>query len=147
MDTIFCNQYAWTNTIWTDSMIEVPNKIIINDIFTPFIISLNSHITDNLIKEALTDSPLLIIKENINCDNLLNNDRFNPPINRINPLIDCPINERLYEEIYSSTCMDRIILDSRNIIKLTYFDRSHHDYSNTVATQKEHKSVQRKVCL
>ena len=39
MDTIFCNQYAWT-----DSMIEVPNKIIINDIFTPFIVPLNIHI-------------------------------------------------------------------------------------------------------
>ena len=32
-------------------------------------------------------------------------------------------------------------------MKLTYFDRPHHDYSNTVATQQEHKSVQRKVCF
>ena len=30
MDTIFCNQYAWTNNIWADSMIEVPNKINYN---------------------------------------------------------------------------------------------------------------------
>ena len=159
MDTIFYNQYAWTNNIWTGSMIEVPNKIIINDIFTPFIVSLNSHTIDILIKEALTDSPLLIIKENINCDNFLNNDRFNFLTDRINynPLIDFPINERIYEEtlfhifsqdeIYSSTCMNRIILDLRNILNLTYLDRPHHDYSNTVATQQEHKSVQRKVCF
>ena len=94
---------------------------------TFFIVSLNIHITDILIKETLTDSPLLIIKENINCGNFLNNDRFNFPTDRINynPLIDYPINERLYEEtlfhifsqdeIYSSTCMNRIILDLRNI--------------------------------
>ena len=187
MNTIFCNQYVWTNSIWTDRwqletiaptpnientepdfitqnidgtiiisfnnndrhtdslirLIEALNKIIINDIFTPFIVSLNSHITDILIKEALTDSPLLIIKENINCGNFLNNDRFNFLTDRINynPLIDFPINERLYEEIffsqdeiYSSTCMNRIILDLRNILNLTYIDRSHHDYSNTVTT-------------
>ena len=84
MDTIFCNQYAWTDSIWTDYMIEVPNKIIINDIFTPFIVSLNIHITDILIKEVLTDSPLLITKENINCDNFLNNDRFNFLTGKIN---------------------------------------------------------------
>ena len=93
----------------------------------------------------------------------MNNDRFNFPTDRINynPLIDCLINERLYEEILfdifsqdeisSSTCMDRImdriILDFRNILNLTYFDRPHYDYSNTVATQQEHKSVQRKVCI
>ena len=52
MDAIFCSQDART-----DSMIEVPNKIIINDIFTHFIVSLNIHIIDILIKEALTDSP------------------------------------------------------------------------------------------
>ena len=95
----------------------------------------------------MTDSSLLNIKENINCGNLLNNDRFNLPIDRINPLIDCPINERLYEEIYSSTCMDRIILDLRNILNFIYLDRSHQDYSNIIATQQEHKSVQRKVCF
>ena len=93
----------------------------------------------------MTDSPLLIIKENINCDNLLNNDRFNLPIDRINPLIDCPISKRLYKEIYSNTCMDRIILAFRNILNITYPNRSHHYYSNIVATQQEHESVQRNV--
>ena len=58
------SQYEWTN-----SVTDVPNKIIINDILTPFIVSSNTHITDILIKEALTDSPLLIIKENINWGN------------------------------------------------------------------------------
>ena len=62
---------------WTDSVIEVPNKIIINDIFTPFVVSSNTHITDVLIIEVLTDSPSLIIKENINCGNFLNKDIFN----------------------------------------------------------------------
>ena len=62
---------------WTDSLTDVPNKIIINDILTPFIVSSNTYITDVLIKEALTNSPLLIIKENINCGNFLNKDRFN----------------------------------------------------------------------
>ena len=44
IDVIFCSQY-----VWTDSMIEVPNKIIVNDIFT---VSLNIHLTDILIKEG-----------------------------------------------------------------------------------------------
>ena len=79
MDAIFCSQYTWT-----DSMIEVPNKTIINDIFTPFIVSLNIHSTYILIKEVLTDSPLLIIKENVNCGNFLKEDRFNFLTNRIN---------------------------------------------------------------
>ena len=95
MDAIFCSQYAWT-----DSMIEVPNKIIINDIFTPFIVSLNIHLTDILIKEAVTESSLLIIKENINCGNFLNNGIFNllTDIINYNPLTDFPINKRLYKE-------------------------------------------------
>ena len=94
MDAIFYSQYAWT-----DNMIEVPNKIIINNIFTPFIVSLHIHLTDILIKEALTDSPLLIIKENVNCGNFLNNGIFNLLTDRINynPLIDFPINKRLYK--------------------------------------------------
>ena len=85
MNAIFFNQFEWT-----DSMIEVLNKIIINDI----IVSLNTHITDVLIVEVLTDSPLLIIKENINCSNILNNDKFNFLIDRINynSLTDFPIN-------------------------------------------------------
>ena len=43
--------------------------------------------------------------------------------------------------------MDRIILDFKNILNLTYFDRIHHDCSNTATTQQEHKNVQRKVCF
>ena len=62
---------------WTDSLIEVLNKIIINNILTPIIVSSDAHITDVLIREALTDSILLIIKEHINCGNFLNKDRFN----------------------------------------------------------------------
>ena len=113
---------------WTDSMIEVPNKMIINDIFTPFIVSLNTHITDVLINEVLTDSPLLIIKENINCSNLLNKDRFNFFTGKFNHkfLTDFTqtitvVDERLYgealfhifsqNEIYSNTYMDRIMTD------------------------------------
>ena len=149
MDAIFCSQYAWS-----DSMIEVPNKIIINDLFTPFIVSLNIHLTDILIKEALTNSSLLIIKENINCKNFLNDDRFNFLTDKINdhPLIDFPINNRLYKEtlfhipsqneIYSKIYMDRIILDFKNHLKPTHFDRLYQDYSNTTTTQQEHKSVQ-----
>ena len=148
MDAIFYSQYAWT-----DSMIEVPNKIIINNILTSFIVSLHIHLTDILIKEALTDSPLLIIKENINCGNFFNDDRFNFLTDRINdnPLTDFPINKRLYKEtlfhipsqnaIYSNIYMDRIILDFQNRLKPTHFDRLHHDCSNTTVTQQEHKSV------
>ena len=163
MNIVFCNQYAWTNSIWTDRWQfetiaptqNIYGKIIIsfnnndrhidrlievlNDKRTLFIAFLNIHITDILIKEFLTDSSLLIIKENINCGNLLNNDRFNLPIDRTNPLIACPINERLHE--------DRIILNLRNILNLTYLDRFHHDLSNIIATQQEHKSVQGKVCF
>ena len=95
----------------------------------------------------MTDSPLFIIKENNNCGNFLNIDRFNLPIDRINPLIDCPISKRLYEEIYSNTYMDRIILAFRNILNITYPDRSYHYYSNTVATQQEHESVRKNVCF
>ena len=70
--TISFSQYEWIY-----SMIVVPNKIIINDILIPFIVSSNTHIIDVLIKEALANSPLLIIKENINCGNFLNKDKFN----------------------------------------------------------------------
>ena len=54
MNAIFFNQFEWI-----DSMIEVPNKITINNI----IVSFNTHITDVLIVEVLTNSPLLIIKK------------------------------------------------------------------------------------
>ena len=72
MITISFSQYEWTG-----GMTVVPNKIIINDILIPFIVSSNTHVTNVLIKEVLTDSPLLIIKENINCGNFLNKERFN----------------------------------------------------------------------
>ena len=84
MDAIFCKQYAWIDSIWTGSIIEMPNKIIINDIFTPFTISLNTHLTNILIKETLTDSPLCIIKEKVNCGNFLNNGIFTLLTDRIN---------------------------------------------------------------
>ena len=92
---------------WTDSSTDVPNKIIIDNILTLFIVSLNANIIDVwlkevLIKEALTDSPLLIIKENINCGNFLNKYRFNFFTGEVNhkPLIDFPktitvVDERL----------------------------------------------------
>ena len=38
---------------WTDSVTDVPNKIIIKYIITPFIVTWNTHITDVLIKEVL----------------------------------------------------------------------------------------------
>ena len=79
MLTISFSQYEWTN-----SVTEVPNKIVISDILTPFIVSSNTHITDVLIKEVLTDSPLLIIKENINCGNFLNKDKFNFLTDKVN---------------------------------------------------------------
>ena len=58
---------------WTDNLTDVPNKI--NDIFTTFFVI--SYMIDVLIKEVLTDSTFLIIKENIICSNFLNKDRFN----------------------------------------------------------------------
>ena len=39
-DGTMLSQYEWTN-----SLIDVPNKIIINNIFTPFIVSLDAYIT------------------------------------------------------------------------------------------------------
>ena len=147
MNAIFFNQFEWT-----DSMIEVLNKIIINDI----IVSLNTHITDVLIVEVLTDSPLLIIKENINCGNFLNNEKFNFLIDRINynSLTDFPINERLYGEALFHIFLqneryniayrtNRIIIDLVNILKSNHSNtnRLYHDYSNTTTTQQEHKGV------
>ena len=80
-------------------MTDVPNKI--NDIFTPFIVI--SNIRDVLIKEVLTDSTFLIIKENINCNNFLNKDRFNLSTERVKykSLTDIIIsNERVYERSF-----------------------------------------------
>ena len=100
---ISLSQYEWIDSL--SDVTDVPNKIIINDIPTPFIVSSNTHITDVLINEALTNSPLLIIKENINCGNFLNKDRFNFFTGKVNHklLIDCPwtitvVDERLYGE-------------------------------------------------
>ena len=88
---------------WTDNLTDVPNKIIINNILTPFIVSSNTHSIDVLIKEVLTDTALLIIKENINCGNFLNKDKFNFLAERVNyksltyfPII--VVDERLYGE-------------------------------------------------
>ena len=90
---------------WTNSLIDAPSKIIINDKLTPLAIKSNIHITDVLIKEVLTDSPLLIIKENINCGRFLDKDKFNLLTGRIcyKSLTDFPqtiiiIDERLYGE-------------------------------------------------
>ena len=82
--TISFNQYEWT-----DSLTDILSKIMINDILIPFTVILNTHITNVLIKEVLTDSPLLIIKENINCGNFLNKDRFNFLTDRVNHLHGC----------------------------------------------------------
>ena len=161
MIIIFFSQYEWTN-----SLIDVSNKIIIDDIFAPFIVSLNAHIIDVLlkavlIKPALTNSPLLIIKENINCGNFLNKDRVNFFTGKVNymPLIDFPqtitvVDERLYgetlfsqNEIYSNTYKDRIMADIENFLNSTHLDRLHHDCSNTTITQQEHKRVHRDVCF
>ena len=145
---------------WIDNLTDVPNKIIINNILTPFIVSLNAHITGVLIKEVLTDSPLLIIKENINCGNFLNKGRFNFLTKRVNyeSLTDFPIiiiDERLYgealfyifsqNEIYSNSCTDRIMADFEIFLNSTHSNRLHHDYSNTTTTQQEHKGAQEKV--
>ena len=98
MNAIFFDQHEWTN-----NMMEVLNKIIINDIFTLFKVSSNTHITNVLITEVLTDSPLLLIKENINCGNFMNKDRFNFFTRKINHklLTDFPqtitvVDERFY---------------------------------------------------
>ena len=91
---------------WTDSLIGVPSKIIINNRLTPLAVISNIHIidilVDVLVKEVLKDSPLPIIKENINCSNFLNKDRFNFLIDKINHkfLKDFPIimDERVYRK-------------------------------------------------
>ena len=60
MITISFNQYAWT-----DGLIDIPIKVLINNILILFTIIPNTHMTDVLIKEVLTDSPLLIIKKTL----------------------------------------------------------------------------------
>ena len=113
----------------------------------------------------MTDSPLLIIKENINCDNFLNKDRFNFLIEKVNyrSLTNFPIvviDERLYgkalfyiilqNEIYSIAYRtNRIIIDLVKILNCSHFDtnRLHYGYANTTTTQQEHKRVQEKICF
>ena len=68
---------------WTNNLTDAPSKIIINDKLTPLAVKSNIHIIDVLIKEVLTDSPLLIIKENINCGKFLDKDKFNLLTGRI----------------------------------------------------------------
>ena len=153
---------------WTDSVTEVPNKIIINDILTPFIVSSNTHITDvllkevlikeALIKEALTDAPLLIIKENINCSNFLNKDRFNFLTDRVNykSLTDFPqsiivVDGRLYgealfhifsqNETYSKTYKtDRIMADF-----VKFLNSSHSDIDREIFKMNFKEVLQRNV--
>ena len=145
---------------WIDSLTDIPGKI--NDIFTPFIVISNSYITDVLIKEVLTDSPLLIIQENINCGNFLNKDRFNFLTDRVNhkSLIDFPqtiivVDERLYEEALFHTFSqneiyktDRIMADFVKFLNSCYsgINRLHHDYSYTT-TQWEHKGIKKEFCF
>ena len=153
------SQYAWT-----DSLIDIPIKVVINNILILFTIISNTHMIDVLIKEALTDSPLLIIKENINCGNFLNKDKFNFFTGKVNhkPLTDfrqiiTVVDERLYgealfhifslNEIYSNIYMSRIMVDFEIFLNSTHFDKLHHGYFNTTTTQQEHKGVQRKVCF
>ena len=90
----------------------------------------------------MIDSPLLIIKENINCGNFLNKDRF-----KYRFLIDFPItivDERLHgealfhifsqNEIHNNTYkMDRIMTNFVKFLKSSHpdIDRLHHGYSYT----------------
>ena len=159
------SQYDWTKR--TDSLTDVPNKIIIDDILAPFVVISNIHITDVLIKESLPDSLLLIIKENINCGNFLNKDRFSFLTDKANhkSLTDFPksqidfsqtitiVDKRLYgealfhvfsqNEIYSNTCkMDRIMIDFVKFLNSnpSNIEILHHDCSYTI-TQRGHKGV------
>ena len=101
MLTIFFSHYERT-----DGLTNKPSKIIIKDILTLFTVISKTHITNVLLKEVLTDPPLLIIKKKkINCSNFLNKDRINLLIDKDNhkSLIDSlqtiiVVNERLYGE-------------------------------------------------
>ena len=107
----------------------------------------------------MTDSPLLIIKENINCSNFLNKDRFNFLTNKVNHKADFPqtiimINDRIYEEAlfsqnesYSKTYKtNRIMADFVKFLNSSHsdIDRLHHDYSYTT-TQWDHKDAEKEV--
>ena len=152
------NQYART-----DGLIDIPIKVIINNILILFTIISNTNMTDVLIKEILIDSPLLIIKEHINYGNFLNKDRFNFLTNKVNykSLIDFPqtiivIDKRLYgealfhifsqSETYSKTYKtERIMADFVKFLNSRHsdIDRLCQDYSYTT-TQRLHKSVEKK---
>ena len=101
MLTIFFSHYERT-----DGLTNKPSKIIIKDILTLFTVISKTHITNVLLKEVLTDPPLLIIKKKkINCSNFLNKDRINLLIDKDNhkSLIGSlqtiiVVNERLYGE-------------------------------------------------
>ena len=136
------------------------NKIIIDDILAPFEVISDTYIIDASIKEVLTDSPLLIIKEDNNCGNFLSKDRFNFLTDRINhksltgfPHTIIAVDERLYEEaffhiflqnkIYSNTYkMERIMIGLNFFLNSSpfNFERLHQDYSYTT-TQQEQKCV------
>ena len=78
-------QISFSQYEWTNSFTDVTSKIIIDDILIPFVVISDTHIIDVLIKEVLTcTSPIIIIKENINCSNFLNKDRFNFLTDRVN---------------------------------------------------------------
>ena len=66
----------------------------------------------------------------------------------------CKGNKNMYSSlengnnfVYSSTYMDRIMIDFVKFLNSTYSNRFHDDYSNTTTTQQEHKGVQKKVCF
>ena len=139
---------------WTDSLISVPSKIIINNRLTPLVVISNINIidilVDVLVEEVLTNSPIPIIKENINCGNFLNKDRFNCVTDGINHkfLTDFPIiitDERLYREALFHTFLqnerysivyrtNKIIIDLVNILNSSHSDtnRLHHGYYYTI---------------
>ena len=100
MLTIFFSHYERT-----DGLTNKPSKIIIKDILTLFTVISKTHITNVLLKEVLTNPPLLIIKKKITDCNFLNKDGINLLIDKDNhkSLIDSlqtiiVVNERLYGE-------------------------------------------------
>ena len=126
MITISFNQYAWT-----DGLIDIPIKVLINNILILFTIIPNTHMTDVLIKEVLTDSPLLIIKKNINCGNFLNKDRFNYRFPTDFPITT--VDERLHgEALFHIFSQNEIYNNTSNHPDI---DKLHHGYSYTTTQQ------------
>ena len=111
----------------------------------------------------MTDTPLLIIKEKINCGNFLDKDKFNFLTRRVNDksLTDFPIivvDKRLYgealfhifpqNEIPSNTYKtDRIMIDFVKFFNSNHSDinKLYYNYSCTT-TQRKHKGVEKEVC-